>query len=419
MPDVGTYRFHLETVILPFWLEGALDEEVGGIFTCFDNRGRRLVRDDKYVWSQGRGIWLLARAADLAQRGLISTPAERLLAQAWRSADFVMRYAVLGDNSCRYVLGRRGETREPAAPSIYTDCFVALGLAELARVAGDVSLLQRAVAIYAEASARVRSASFPAAPYPVPEGYRSFSATMILLCVAEQLCRSVGELGAAAMPFSPTDEARYWLDTMFGEFVLGDGTVRELVSASHDDETVLGRHRTPGHALEAMVFAVRSARYVGYLEGDVLTRACEVMHRALEVGWDDFYGGLFRHVDANGGVPKGVRSASTLEQLIVDTWDTKLWWPHIEAVSALRLAVELTGEPSLVGWARRLHDYTFDTFPAKEGEGREWIQIRDRAGKPTEQVVALPVKDPFHIARGLMDLIELLHTTSTTAEVGR
>ena len=29
----------------------------------------------------------------------------------------------------------------------------------------------------------------------------------------------------------------------------------------------------------------------------------------------------------------------------------------------------------------------------------EWIQIGNRQGEPMEKVVALPVKDPFHIIR--------------------
>ena len=46
------------------------------------------------------------------------------------------------------------------------------------------------------------------------------------------------------------------------------------------------------------------------------------------------------------------------------------------------------------------------TFPA--GTGREWVQIRDRAGGPLNQTVALPVKDPFHVARALLLSVELL-----------
>jgi N-acylglucosamine 2-epimerase len=52
----------------------------------------------------------------------------------------------------------------------------------------------------------------------------------------------------------------------------------------------------------------------------------------------------------------------------------------------------------------RLTDYTLDTFP--DPEGAEWLQVRDRAGRPLDRVVALPVKDPFHIARALLLALE-------------
>ena len=39
---------------------------------------------------------------------------------------------------------------------------------------------------------------------------------------------------------------------------------------------------------------------------------------------------------------------------------------------------------------------------------REWMQIRDREGRPENRVVALPVKDPYHVVRNLALLLELL-----------
>ena len=52
--------------------------------------------------------------------------------------------------------------------------------------------------------------------------------------------------------------------------------------------------------------------------------------------------------------------------------------------------------------------YTYQTFPNPDPQIREWIQIRTREGKPQEKVVALPVKDPYHIIRNVLMAIELL-----------
>ena len=54
-----------------------------------------------------------------------------------------------------------------------------------------------------------------------------------------------------------------------------------------------------------------------------------------------------------------------------------------------------------------MKEYTFSTFPNRENDRGEWIQIRDRAGRPEDRVVALPVKDPFHILLNLILILEL------------
>jgi mannose/cellobiose epimerase-like protein (N-acyl-D-glucosamine 2-epimerase family) len=58
--------------------------------------------------------------------------------------------------------------------------------------------------------------------------------------------------------------------------------------------------------------------------------------------------------------------------------------------------------------ARQVHDYTFATFPNPDRNVGEWIQIRDRQGRPLDKVVGLPVKDPYHLTRNLLLLVELL-----------
>lgn len=60
--------------------------------------------------------------------------------------------------------------------------------------------------------------------------------------------------------------------------------------------------------------------------------------------------------------------------------------------------------------------YTFDTFPNPDTEVGEWIQIRDRQGRPQNKVVALPVKDPFHVMRALILIVDLLDQHSLRLE---
>jgi N-acylglucosamine 2-epimerase len=67
-----------------------------------------------------------------------------------------------------------------------------------------------------------------------------------------------------------------------------------------------------------------------------------------------------------------------------------------------------TGDEEFFDWFERIFDYTYKTFPNPDRSVGEWIQIRTREGRPQEKVVALPVKDPYHIMRNVLLIIELL-----------
>ncbi|MGN6404246.1 AGE family epimerase/isomerase, partial [Sinomonas sp.] len=162
----------------------------------------------------------------------------------------------------------------------------------------------------------------------------------------------------------------------------------------------------PGHLLEMAWMVLDAADAVPTLRPRIPSWLPDLAVRALELGWDEEFGGMFRYVDAEGGMPRGrVFGDDRYEALVEKTWDTKLWWVHVEALYAARLLAERFGRADLGEWADRLGAYTLDTFP--QPQGGEWIQIRDRHGAPLDEVVALPVKDPFHIARALLLMTEL------------
>jgi N-acylglucosamine 2-epimerase len=72
---------------------------------------------------------------------------------------------------------------------------------------------------------------------------------------------------------------------------------------------------------------------------------------------------------------------------------------------ATKLLARHYGGHGFEDWNSKITDYTLATFP--DPDGNEWTQIRDRQGAPLDKVVALPVKDPFHIARTLVFLNRL------------
>ena len=177
-------------------------------------------------------------------------------------------------------------------------------------------------------------------------------------------------------------------------------------------DTLLGRHRTPGHLLEAAWMLVHAATTVPDIPALLPDWLPDLAEHALDLAWDPDEGGLLRYVDQDGGAPRGRRTDGRYEQLVVETWDTKLWWVHAEAVLAVAVLARAYPRSGLASWLPRLREYTLATFP--DPDGHEWLQIRDRAGRPLDRVVALPVKDPFHIPRALLMTLE----TETETETG-
>jgi N-acylglucosamine 2-epimerase len=374
---------HLVADVLAWWAANGPDPEHGGILTCWDNTGARLVATDKYTWSQGRWAWLTARVARSEQ--LVGVDRDWYAEQAVCTARFVRDHALLPDGTTAFVTDRTGAEAGPHT-SVYADLFAALGFAGVAQLRPDEDWGGRAEELLLRSAAAIEAGRFRSDPYPVPAGHRSFGLPMILVGVGEQVHRATRSVASADVVRDAAREIE--------EHHLDGDDVAEMPSAT---DGLLARHRTPGHVLEATWFLYHAR---DLLAGSPLAepdRLARIARHALALGWDDEHGGLLRYVDRDGGPPTGARTADPYEALVVDTWDTKLWWPHAEALYATALL-----EPE---HHARLHDYVFATFP--EGNGREWTQIRDRAGSPLEKTVALPVKDPFHIARALLMLVEL------------
>ncbi|MCU6708794.1 AGE family epimerase/isomerase [Paenibacillus sp. J5C_2022] len=466
------YWKHMKEQLLPFWLERGIDEEFGGFFTCFDNSGSTLVSTDKYTWSQGRMVWLLAKLSSMD--GFAPEERDRLLALSGEGARFMMRHAIMGDGCCTFVTDREGNAKRLSsdhdyAASIYADCFVLLGLSRYARESGDAESLHAAKKLYASIRSRIASGTYRTEPYPIPAGYRTHGIPMIMLNVSHELAEalqaaeeagiaeggqeecadgccgneavsggevvSVGEassggngdalaIHAADIHASEVREAaRAYMMEIMDDFVTDDGTLLEMIPIggsagsvgeviggdSHSGETLLDRYVNPGHTIEDMWFVMELARQLG--DDATIRKAVRVLKRALELGWDVEYGGILLFVDRDGGQPKGSMEGiadDAMAKKVSNDWGSKLWWPHSEALYSTVLGYKLTGDEELLVWYERVHAYTFRTFPNSDSSVGEWIQIRDREGNPQSKTVALPVKDPFHIIRNLIQLVEEL-----------
>lgn len=392
------YIDHLEKVILPFW-ERALDLKYGGVYTCFDNTGSKLVSKNKYTWSQGRFVWIWTRLSRLLKKS-------DYLEQAKKTIDFLWDHSILENGNCAFLLSESGEVIE-RDNSFYADCFVVLGFTEYARTTKDYQVLENALILYDRILDRIKKGTIRSEPYPIPNGFKAHGVPMILLNVSQELGEALEFLGHVRA--EEVNQVSYRLaDEIMKDFYFDDFHIAEMIPANKQVNTdlLLCRHINPGHTLEDMWFVMTTARK--FNNSDWIDRAVLAIKKAVELGWDQEFGGLFRYVDMEGGQPKGVFEDDPYQRLVLDTWDTKLWWPHSEALYATLFAFQLTGDEYLKNLYLKIHEYTFRTFPNPDLNIGEWIQIRDRMGNPLEKLVALPVKDPYHIIRNMILIIELL-----------
>ena len=75
-------RNYLLNDVLPFWLNNAIDDEFGGIFTCLDREGK-IYGTEKSVWFQGRALYIFSNTYNRIEKD------EKYLVAAKKIYDFI------------------------------------------------------------------------------------------------------------------------------------------------------------------------------------------------------------------------------------------------------------------------------------------------------------------------------------------
>jgi len=126
----------------------------------------------------------------------------------------------------------------------------------------------------------------------------------------------------------------------------------------------------------------------------LIEKTLPFLDSALELGWDNKYGGLFYFVDIEG------KQAEQLE------WDMKLWWPHNEAIYATFLAYHLTGKKKYLNWFEKILDWSLKHFP--DEKYGEWFGYLHRDGTVALDFKGNNWKGPFHLPRQELNMYLLL-----------
>ncbi|MFH0919836.1 MAG: AGE family epimerase/isomerase [Fibrobacterota bacterium] len=420
----GFYRKELFENFIPFWLGRGIDEKEGGFFTCFSNDGKTLIHRHKFIWSQGRFLWLLSRLHAENRDALSPMDQQKCARGARRGYAFLRDHALLENGHCSFIVSETGEpvllnpdgtARKAGAgeyydSSLYADFFALYGVSEYARAFKEREAFEFALKLYRSIEARLVSRQFRTDPYPVPPGYKVHGEPMIALETWQEFadtCAAFGDPLAAELRRKCGEYVRVIME----DHLQPDNVILEFIGTDNRVYShMLGTYINPGHTLEDCWFLIHWAQRIN--DAALIKRVVTVAQRAMEVGWDAEFGGLPQFIHRTGGAPKGEvppeLADSEMVRKLKSNWDNKLWWPHSEALYTLLLCFERSGDPVLLDAYWKAHEYTFRIFPNPDKSIGEWIQIRDRKGNPEEKVVALPVKDPFHITRNFLHALKVL-----------
>ena len=123
------YKTELLDNCLPFWLEHSVDKEYGGFFTCLGRDGS-IYDTDKFVWLQGREVWMFAMLYNNFEKRT------EWLDTALAGAEFLLRHGHDGSFDFYFSLTREG--KPIVCPyNIFSNTFACMAFAQVAKATGD------------------------------------------------------------------------------------------------------------------------------------------------------------------------------------------------------------------------------------------------------------------------------------------
>ncbi|MBO0720324.1 MAG: AGE family epimerase/isomerase [Blastocatellia bacterium] len=360
------YRKDLFDDFLPFFEKYVLDYKYGG-FLCSVRPSGELVSTEKRLWYEGRGTWVYSYLYhNIAKE-------EKYLEAAARSVRLIERSEP--DDPEEFwpkLLNRDGSPASPPDTEVYSDMFIAEGLAEFSRASGQSEYWDKAKQIVLKCVQRYDRPDYhpaigqtylgPSAP-PFP-GARVVGVWMVLLRATTQMLAM--RFDAELQQISDRSlEAilSYHFNPRFR--LLNELINHDLSRPDNEYEQLF----YAGHAIEILWMLLDEARRRN--DAALFERASEMFRRHCEVARDRVYGGLLRnlmHVDQN-----------------LWTMDKTLF-PHQEALIGAMILIEETGDPWAVEFYREIDRYTREKFPLRSFPSPIWQLQGNRWSAPTPEL---------------------------------
>ena len=376
------YMEELLYSVLPFWLDNSQDTKFGGYFSYL-NRDGSVYDKDKFVWLQGREVWMFSMLYNKLMKN------EEWLACARQGGEFLKKFG--HDENMDFYFSLTREGKPIVQPyNIFSNTFACMAFAQLAEATQNDEYAELAKKIFNRILERQGNpkGSWNKA-YPGTRPMKDFALPMIVCNMALEIENILDDKDLLNKTI---ERCEHEVMDVFYQPDLG--VMVENVSSVDNSlvDCFEGRTVNPGHDLEALWFMENLG--VRLDDKELIKKCVDISLSVIEYGWDKEFGGIYYFMDRKG-YPQ--------QQL---EWDQKLWWVHIEAAIAMIKGYQLTGNQKCLDWFLKLHDYLWTRF--KDKEYPEWFGYLNRRGE-----VLLPLKGGkwkgcFHVPRGLYQIGTIL-----------
>lgn len=380
------YKKTLVDEIIPYWLKYAVDES-GAINNCLNEDGS-LISKERYIWSQGRALWTFSALYNRIEKK------KEYLDVATGLFNYLLTTGRDKDGKWLYRFDEYGNVLDRDI-SLYVDGFVLVGMTEYYKATGDERAKQIALETYENTLWRINHpGTYTVAPYVIKDGTKTHGVNMCFSYFYYQLGKALKREDIC------NEGYRLAMEVLNHFYVKEKDAILEFVTTDGKFmDTPEGRACVPGHAIECMWFLIQI--FEDRNETENIKTCCKLIKRHIELALDKEKGGLILALDIDG-----------IEPCFWGKPTYKPWWVQLEALVATAYAYKHTGDEWYADIHREINDFVYSHYPNGYGEWYNWLDNDGNVG----ETAALPVKDPFHLPRALMMLVDVLENITFDKE---
>jgi N-acylglucosamine 2-epimerase len=378
------YKDRIFNHYLPFWEKGGYDNELGG-FMCELHEDGSVESDEKYIWYQGRGIWVYAFLYNNFGGD------NHYLEIARKSRDFLVNNMYKGDGRWIDSVNRKGDIIESTVAQgsnkdIYGALFSAAGLIELYKATGNKSDLEIALTSISWSVKEYENPNYEGITVTGTDarGLRTQGHSFVMIWILTNLLsfHEDAELERLQREHVNHIMTHFWNP----EFKIVNENLFHDYSRIPGHESVM----STGHSLESLWMVLHEAIRIN--DAQLQETSKNRIRHLMEMNWDYVFEGL---------CTEAYYVFSTGTKCHGPDFDLKSMWAHTEMLIASMTIMEHTGEPWAREWYERCRKYCLNTM-ANTPHGI-WRQAVDRFGNNRKRPgISIYRKDNFHQIRYLM-----------------